>query len=35
MSNEILRQQINDLINGNISETAHQELQQRLKSDAT
>lgn len=35
MSDEILHQQINDLINGSINEAAHQELQQRLKSDAT
>lgn len=34
MSDEILLQQIDDLINGTISETAHQELQARLKSDA-
>jgi ferric-dicitrate binding protein FerR (iron transport regulator) len=34
MSDEILRQQITDLINGTISETAHQELQDHLKSDA-
>jgi ferric-dicitrate binding protein FerR (iron transport regulator) len=33
MSDEILRQQIDDLINGTISEAAHQELQERLKSD--
>lgn len=34
MNDETLRQQIDDLINGTISETAHQELQARLKSDA-
>jgi ferric-dicitrate binding protein FerR (iron transport regulator) len=34
MNDEILHQQINDLINGSINEAAHQELQQRLKSDA-
>tara|TARA_R110001592_G_scaffold332242_1_gene615505 strand:+ start:5925 stop:7529 length:1605 start_codon:yes stop_codon:yes gene_type:complete len=34
MNDEILLRQIDDLINGTISETAHQELQDRLKSDA-
>lgn len=34
MSDEILLRQINDLINGTIGETAHRELQKRLKSDA-
>lgn len=33
MTDEPLEHLINDLINGNISETAHQELQERLKSD--
>lgn len=34
MSDEILLQQINELINGTISETEHRELQARLKLDA-
>lgn len=33
MSDNLLHQQIDDLINGTITETAHQELQARLKSD--
>lgn len=33
MSDEVLEQLINDMINGTISEAAHQKLQERLKSD--
>jgi ferric-dicitrate binding protein FerR (iron transport regulator) len=34
MSDEVLHQQINGLVNGTISETEHRVLQERLKSDA-
>lgn len=34
MSDEILQQQINDLVNGTISEAEHRTLQDRLKTDA-